>query len=211
MADRYQDRPFPSDADHDRGANVYVRRESDKLWELAQLTGQTDLFGTPAKPPVPLQSRANVRPQYALAEEEASAPAGPPSWRLRARGEAPPLQEYEEPEQPSPVHPLHRYAAPPAAASEQDHREPQQDTDEQPADPSRYDDVLYGPIKSVEPESAGDPAYPDDPYAYRRGYEQEPVPRTRSGWTVTIAAVFTLAVVLTGDCLGLSNLFWLSA
>ena len=90
MADRYQDRPFPSDADHDRGANVYVRRESDKLWELAQLTGQTDLCGTPAKTPVPLQSRANVRPQYAPAEAEASAPAGSPLQR--ATQEAPPQQ-----------------------------------------------------------------------------------------------------------------------
>ena len=198
MADRYQDRPFPTDADHDRGANPYLRGESEPLAELAQLIGQTDLFGTPAKPPVPLQSRANVRPQYALAEEEASAPAGPPSWRLRARQEAPPLQEYEEPEQPSPVHPLHRYAAPPPTASEQDHHEPQQDTAEQPADPSRYDDALYGSIQSVEPENAGDPAYPDDPYAYQRGYEQEPEPRTRSGWVVTVAAVLTLAVVGTG-------------
>src|SRR5712672_2976279 len=155
MADRYQDRPFPTDADHDRSANPYVRGESEPLAELAQLIGQTDPFGTPAKPPLSLQSRANVRPQYALAEEEAIAPAGPPPWRQRARQEAPPQQEFEEPEQPSPVHPLHRYAAPPAATSEQDHHEPQQqDTDEQPADPSRYDDALYGPIKSVEQENA---------------------------------------------------------
>jgi hypothetical protein len=187
MADRYQDRTFPTDADHDR----YLRDASEPLAELTQLIGETDPFGTTAKP-LPLQSRANVRPQYALAEEEAGAPAGPPPWRLRAR------QEYEEPERPSPVHPLLRYAAPPAAASEQGHREPQQDTDERPADPSRYDDVLYGPIKLVEPEIAGDPAYPDDPCAYQRGYQQEPVPRTRSGWAVTIAAVLTLAVVLAG-------------
>ena len=191
MADRYQDRPpFPTDVDHDRGANPRLH-ESEPLAELAQLIGQTDLFGTPAKPPVPLQSRANVRPQYALAEEEASAPAGPPSWRLRARGEAPPLQEYEESEQPSP-------AAPPAAASERNHHEPQQDTAEQPADPSRYDDPLDGSIQSVEPENAGDPAYSDDPYPYQRGYEQEPAPRTRSGWVVTVAAVMILAVVGTG-------------
>src|SRR6185295_12603158 len=186
MADRYQDRPFPSDADHDRGANVYVRRESDPLWELAQLTGQTDLFGTPAKPPVPLQSRTNVRPQYALAEA-ASAPAGPPPWRLRARQEAPPLQEYDEPEQPSPVHLLLRYAAPPATASEQNHHEPQQDAGKQ-----------HGLIKSVEQENARDPAYPDDPSAYRSGYEEEPEPRTRRGGIVTIAAVLALAVVGTG-------------
>jgi len=184
MADRYQDRPFPADAEHDRGA---VRRESDPLWELAQLTGQTgqtDLFGTPAKTPVPLQSRANVRPQYALAEA-ASAPAGPPPWRLRARQEAPPLQEYDEPEQPSPVHLLLRYAASPATSSEQDHHEPQRDTDEQ-----------HGPI--VEQEYARDPTYPDDPSAYRSGYEEEPEPRTRRGWVVTIAAVLALAVVGTG-------------
>jgi hypothetical protein len=185
MTDRYQDRPFPTDADHDRGANPYVRGETEPLAELAQLIGETDPFGTPAKP-LPLQSRANVRPQYAIAEEEASAPAGPPPWRQRARQEAPPLQ-------PSPVHPLHRYAARPSTASEQDHHELQQDTDEQPAHPSRYDDALYGPIKSVEQENA---RYPDDPYAYQRGCEPEP--RTRSGWVVTVAAVLALAVVGTG-------------
>jgi len=179
MADRYQDRPFPSDADHDRGANVYVRRESDPLWELAQLTGQTDLFGTPAKTAVPLQSPANVRPQYALAKA-ASAPAGPPQWRLRARQEAPPLQEYDEPEQPSPVHPMLRYAAPPATASEQDHHEPQQDAGEQ-----------HGLTKSVEQENARDPAYPDDPYAHQRGF----------GRMVAVAAVLALALVGTGAAL----------
>ena len=187
MADRYQDRPFPSDADHDRGANVYVRRESDPLSELAQLTGQTDLFGTPAKTPVPLQSRANVRPQYALAEA-ASAPAGPPPWRLRARQEAPPLQEYDEPEQPSPVHPLLPLRGP---ASHSVRTGPSRAT-------TRCTDEQHGPIKSVEQENARDPAYPDDPYAYQRGYEEEPEPRTRSGRMVTVAAVLALAVVGTG-------------
>src|SRR6266481_2817753 len=83
MADRYQDRPFPTDAGHDRGANPYVRGESDPLAELAQLVGQTDPFGTPAKPPLPLESRANVRPQYAPAEwaaaMEAARQAGSPA------------------------------------------------------------------------------------------------------------------------------------
>ena len=185
MADRYLDRPFPTDAEHDRGA---VRGECDPLAELAQLIGQTDPFGTPAKSPFPLQSRANVRPQYAPAEEETSAPAGPPPWRQRARQEAPPQQEYEY--QRSPGHPLNRYAAQPAAAPEQDHHEPQQDADEQPADPSRYDDGLYDPIKSVEQENA------DDPYAYQRGYEPEP--RRRSRGMVIVAAVLALAVVGTG-------------
>jgi hypothetical protein len=197
MADRYQDRPFPTDADHDRDANPHVCGESDPLAELAQLIGQTDPFGTAAKKSLPLQSRANVRPQYAHAEEEASAPARSPPWRQRARQEDPPQQEYEEPEQPSPLHPLHRYAAPPTAASEQDHHEPLQDTDEQPTDPSRYD-ALYGPIKSVEQENARDLAYPNDPYAYQRDDEDEPEPRKRSTGMVTVAAVLALAVVGTG-------------
>ena len=79
MADRYQDRPFPAD-DYDRGANPNspARGESDPLAELARLIGQTDPFGAAAKAPHPLQSRANVRPQYDQPEEDAGAPAGPP-------------------------------------------------------------------------------------------------------------------------------------
>ena len=63
MADRYQDRPFPS-ADQGRG-------EGDPLAELARLIGQNDPSGAAARPaPRPLQSRANVRPQqYDLPEE----------------------------------------------------------------------------------------------------------------------------------------------
>src|SRR6478752_4779823 len=74
-----QDRPFPTDAEHDRGA----------------VRGESDPFGTEAKTPRPLQSRANVRPQYAPAEAEAS--AGSPQWMQPARLEAPPQLEYEEP------------------------------------------------------------------------------------------------------------------
>jgi SPOR domain len=190
MAYPYQDRPFPTDADHDRGA---VRGESDPLAELAQLTGQTDPFGTAANPPLPLQSRANVRRQYAPAAAEASASGGSPPWRLRARQETPLQQKYEEPELEHPVHPWHRDAAPPAAASEQDYHEPRQDT--QPTDPSRYDDALYGLIKSAEQENARDPVYPNDRYAYQRGYQKEPAPRKRSRGMVTVAAVLGLAVV----------------
>ena len=120
---------FPTPT-YDRGANpnAPAKGESDPLAELARLIGQTDPFGTTAKPPHPLQSRANVRPQYdAVDEEEAAAPAGPPPWMQRARHEAPPQQEYQDPEpeyQPSPVHPLHRYAAQQPAAHEQDYHEP---------------------------------------------------------------------------------------
>jgi hypothetical protein len=206
MADRYQDRPFASDADYDRGANPTApsKGDSDPLAELARLIGQTDPFGTAAKTPHPLQSRANVRPQYdTVDEEEVSAPAGPPPWMQRARHEAPPQQEYQEPEpeyEPSPVHPLHRYAAQqPAAAQEQDYHEPEQQyADEQPVDPSRYDDALYGQLESGEQEYARDPAFPDDPYAYQSGYEEEPEPRKRSNGLMTVVAVLALAVVGTG-------------
>lgn len=204
MADRYQERPFPSDADYDRGANpnAQTKGDGDPLAELARLIGQTDPFGTAAKPPHPLQSRANVRPQYdAVDEEEASAPAGPPPWMQRARHEAPPQQEYEDPEpeyQPSPVHPLHRYAAPQPAAHEQEYQEPAPYADEQPVDPSRYDDALYGQLESGQQEYARDPAFPDDPYAYQSDYEEEPEPKKRSNGLMTVVAVLALAVVGTG-------------
>jgi hypothetical protein len=202
MADRYQDRPFPS-ADQGRG-------ESDPLAELARLIGQNDPSGPAARPaPRPLQSRANVRPQqqYDLPEDEPAAPPSPPSWMQRARHETPlpppPLpQEYpqaydDEPEyeQPAPVHPLHRYAAappPPLPPQAQNYQAPEQDyydepqqyaderqpyADEPQQDPSRYDDQLYGRLETGEHDYQRDPAYPDDPYAYQGEYEvEEPAP-----------------------------------
>ena len=208
MADRYQDRTFPS-ADQARG-------ESDPLAELARLIGQNDPLGAPAKPaPHPLQSRANVRPQqYDPPEEEPVAPSNPPSWMQRARHETPlpppPLpQEYDdEPEyqQPAPVHPLHRYSAQQpqapsheAPAQEQDYYEaPQQYADEPQQDPSRYDDALYGRLETGERDYQRDPAYPDDPYAYQGEYEEEPAPKKRSSGLMTVVAVLALAVVGTG-------------
>ena len=211
MADRYQDRTFPS-ADQARG-------ESDPLAELARLIGQNDPLGAPAKPaPHPLQSRANVRPQqYDPPEELPDSPPSPPAWMQRARHETPlpppPLpQEYEqkyddEPEyQPAPVHPLHRYAAQPpqvpahqAPPAQDYYEEPQQQyADEPQQDPSRYDDALYGRLETGEHDYQRDPAYPDDPYAYQGEYEEEPAPKKRSSGLMTIAAVLALAVVGTG-------------
>jgi hypothetical protein len=71
---------------------------------------------------------------------------------------------------------LHRYAA----ASEQDHHEPQ------------AADERYGLFKSVDQENT---RYLDDPYAHQRGYEEEPEPRTRRGGMVTVAAALALAMV----------------
>ncbi|MBR0697438.1 SPOR domain-containing protein [Bradyrhizobium lablabi] len=217
MADRYQNRPFPAADDYDRGSysDAAGKAESDPLAELARLIGQSDPFGSATKAalaPQPLQSRANIRPQpyQPLAEDEeedaAPAPAGPPQWMQRARHEPapPPLKhDYEEPQQayqPSPVHPLHRYAAQPAQpAPEPDFREedlPFHDNGHH-SDPSHYDDALYGQLEGGEQDLQRDPAYPDDPYAYQ-GYEEEPEPRRRTSGLITVAAVLGLAVVGTG-------------
>ncbi|MBR0872590.1 SPOR domain-containing protein [Bradyrhizobium tropiciagri] len=222
MADRYQNRPFPAADDYDGGAypDAAAKAESDPLAELARLIGQTDPFGTASKaqPPHPLLSRANARPP--AAEDDEAPPAGPPSWMQRARREAaapspPPPIEYDEPEQdyqPSAVHPLHRYAAPPAQPAPEpvaayqptQAYEPATAFDEEAQqhsaagqheqDPSRYDDALYGQLESGQQQDLErEPAYPDDPYAYQ-GYEEEPEPRRRSKGLIMVAAVLALGV-----------------
>lgn len=226
MAERYQNRSFPADDRRDPRSDPYAQghsqgyegyddphsAENDPLAELARLIGQSDQFADSAgraQPPHPLQSRANVRPQ----PYPAPAPpvASPPQWLQRARQEpAPQPQEYEEhydehyeePEyQPSAVHPLHRYGAQQAEPAHDYHEEqPFADADEAP-DPSRYDDALYGQIESEVQQFQRDPAYPDDPYAYQSGEEEEPAPRKRTGM-MTVAAVIALAVVGTGAAFG---------
>jgi hypothetical protein len=216
MADRYQDRPFPSQENYDRldrGVDTHGagRGETDPLAELARLIGQPDPLAGAAQPaPHPLQSRANIRPRYDLPEEDESAATSPPSWMQRARQEAapPPPQDYDEPEEyeHAPVHPLHRYPAPQAPALAQDYDdEPQryaaaepQDYAEPDPDPSRYDDALYGRIENGDQDYQRDSAYPEDPYAYQNDYEDEPPPKKRSSGLITVAAVLALAVVGTG-------------
>jgi hypothetical protein len=219
MAERYQERPYLG-ADYDRGDHHGAGRgESDPLAELARLIGQTDPVGSAAKPPPhPLQSRANIRPQYSapeqyeqqyddLPDEADSAPPSPPSWMQRGRHEPPPplpQQDYDdepEYEQPASVHPLHRYGAQQPQAHEQDYYEqPRFAAPEPQQDLSRYDDALYGRIESGEQDYQRDPAYPDDPYAFQNdGYEEEePAPKKRSSGLMTVAAVLALAVVGTG-------------
>jgi SPOR domain len=212
MADRYQNRPYPS-ADDARG-------EGDPLAELARLIGQNDQFGSaPAKPtPHPLQSRANIRPQP-YEPEDLDPPASPPSWMQRARHETPlppvppplppePEHQYEDERdyQPSPVHPLHRYSAQHQAPEpEQGYYDnaPQYAGSAEQPDPSRYDDALYGRLENGEHDYQRDPAYPDDPYAYQgEEYEEEPPPKKRSSGLMTVAAVLALAVVGTGAAFG---------
>ncbi|THD60789.1 MAG: SPOR domain-containing protein [Bradyrhizobium sp.] len=198
MADRYQDRPFPAhddyaEDDYDRSNHQHAsaRAESDPLAELARLIGQTDQFAI---------GRANVTPRSAARDQyqppepvDDGPPAGPPPWMQRANRQPVPQQE-----QPSPVHPLHRYATP--LATPEPHYQPAAPfaDDDQESDPSRYDEALYGQIATGE--EAHDPAYADDAYAYQDGYDEgaEGPARKRGGGMMTVGVILALAVLGTG-------------
>lgn len=175
MADRYQNRPFPTDLDYDRGTDAAGRAESDPLAELARLIGQTDPFAaTPPNPrpaphpfqpaphplqpaPHPLQSRANVRAQSYQPqpeEEEVDLPAGPPPWMQRTRHEVALPQQY--------------------AASSQDYAAPSQDYDEPELQPS-----AVHPLHRYAAQHAAPPAVPAPEYHEELPIEepaQEPDP-----------------------------------
>jgi cell division protein FtsN len=216
MAERYQDRHFPSGDDYDRagGPNASAKPEGDPLAELARLIGQTDPFGTIGRANLPLQPHAkpvarnasydsyeadNYRADNyeadsyeAPAEPDDAPPPSPPSWIQRAvRQEAPPppLQD----DYPSSVHPLHRYATehPPV----DDNYDPAHLFADAPQEPdlSRYDDALYGGFDS-DAQNAQQ-AYGEDSYAYdeEQNFEAEQEPRRRGGM-ITVVAVLALAV-----------------
>jgi hypothetical protein len=201
MADRYQGRPFPAD-DYDRGGDQHDSGGSDPLAELARLIGQTDPFGTtgrsnPPAPPAPrYQEPRFEEPQYEEPIEEEVPPHGPPAWMQRANARAVPQQRQAAAQEdyPSQVHPLRRHALP--APQYEDYAEEQADPQH---DPSRYDDALYGQLESGAQDYQREAAYPDDPYAYQEGYEDEPEePARKRGGLLTVAAVLALAVVGTG-------------
>ncbi|MCK1737230.1 SPOR domain-containing protein [Bradyrhizobium sp. 138] len=228
MAERYQDRPFPSD-DYGRGGDQHGKTESDPLAELARLIGQTDPFAaqsrqgarSPAAPPAQSYQDDDRQNDYQQDDAEPT-PPGPPSWMRRANVQPQPAQEPDYPVSVNPVHPLHRYSAQPAAP-EPDHHQPQayqdhayqgqayqqQDHAYQPQayqephqrpDPSRYDDALYGRLEAGEQDYQREPAYPDDPYAYQSDYPEAEVeePKKQRGGMMTVAAILALAVVGTG-------------
>jgi hypothetical protein len=175
MAERYQDRPFPSD-DY-RGGDQHG--SGDPLAELARLIGQTDPFaaqGRPgAHPPAaraPAQSHQDDdyrhdddQQDYA---EQAPPPPGPPSWMRRANVQ--PQTAPAEPAYPAsvnPVHPLHRYSAQPTAPEpEPDFRQPQTYPDQAYQAPG-YQDQAY---------QQHDQAYEQRDQAYQEQAYQQPDP-----------------------------------
>jgi hypothetical protein len=195
MANRYQDRPFPADHDHDRGgAYASAGGESDPLAELARLIGQTDPFGSLDRANQQIQPRAKARDQHPQPAPDNGAPAGPPPWMQRAIRQEPRQEEY-----PGAVHPPQRHA-PPHVAPESDYEQAQPFADaERESDPSRYDDALYGPLDSGAHDQHH-PAYADDAYVYEDSYgngAEDQLPRRRGGMAAVLA-VLALAVVGTG-------------
>jgi hypothetical protein len=211
MANRYHDRPFSADDAYDHGDDPHAPApgESDPLAELARLIGQTDPFSGMGRANQQVQPRSDAYEQYQpAAEADEGIAAGPPPWMQRAiRHEAPQHepqqhepQQHDAPEQdyPNAVHPLHRYAQHLEPQPGYDH-EPAHEQAEEPLDPSRYDDALYGQIDSGLHEAPYEQqAYSDDPYAYQDGDEAEDQPAKRRGGLTTVVVVLALAVVGTG-------------
>lgn len=221
MADRYQSRPSPRD-DYDRNDQFETGSgESDPLAELARLIGQTDPFGSGARtnqtaPQPQPQRRPEPREPYQApsVEPDDVAQAGPPPWMQRANARAvqsePPGQVYRDESdfRQAAVHPLHRYAAPHHDA-EQSHQQDPAYPDYDEADPSRYDDALYGQIETGAQDYQRQPAYPDDPYAYQEGYEEDldEEPEKRRGGLMTVFAILALAVLGTAGAFAYRSYF----
>ncbi|MCK1740812.1 SPOR domain-containing protein [Bradyrhizobium sp. 139] len=140
MAERYQDRPFPSD-DYGRGGDQHGNAENDPLAELARLIGQTDPFAAQGRPsarapaaPAPIQNQreddySQDDYQQDYAEQAPPPPPGPPSWMRRANVQPQPASaaESDYPVSVNPVHPLHRYSAQPTAPGPDFHQQAYQD------------------------------------------------------------------------------------
>ncbi|GMO28611.1 SPOR domain-containing protein [Bradyrhizobium sp. TM233] len=181
MAERYQDRPFPSD-DYGRGGAQHGKAESDPLAELARLIGQTDPFAAQSRPgahppaaPAPAQSyqdddyRQEDRQddyQQDYAEQATPAQPGPPSWMRRANVQPAPAPEPDYPVSVNPVHPLHRYSAQPAAP-EPDLHQPQAYQDH------AYQDHAYQG-QAYQGQAHHDQAYQPQDQAYQQQAYQEP-------------------------------------
>ncbi|MBW7968716.1 SPOR domain-containing protein [Bradyrhizobium sp. BR 10289] len=172
MAERYQDRPFPSD-DYGRGGDQHGKVENDPLAELARLIGQTDPFAAQGRPsahsPTPPPPSEGYRDDYQQDDDQqdyaepAAPPPGPPSWMRRANVQAPPAPA-PEPDYPvsvNPVHPLHRYSAQPAAPAPDFHQS--QAYQAQARQDHAYQDQAYQ-----------DQAYQQHDQAYQDQAYQEP-------------------------------------
>ena len=217
MADRYQNRPFPSD-DRGRGGGDQRRSgqvESDPLAELARLIGQSDTFAPPVRssapvspsaPPVRPSARSLAaawespdyhEPQVEGIEGYSESHQDPaPGWIRRANVQAQPAPHLQ-PENAE--HRWHGQGVEQGAESIEAELRAYQALGEQ-SDHSHYDDGQYDQIEAGDQDVHDDP---DNPYAYQDDYsehdvdEDQPVSRRRGGLKL-VAAILMLAVVGTG-------------
>jgi hypothetical protein len=171
MAERYQDRPFPSD-DYGRGGDQHGKAENDPLAELARLIGQTDPFaaeGRPSAPPPAVPPRSYQEDDYSQADyqqdyAEPTAPPQPPSWMRRANVQPqPPAPEPDYPVSVNPVHPLHRYSAQPTAP-EPDFHQPQAYQDGAYQDQAYHEPPYQGHAHQQQGQQQHDQAYQEQAY-----------------------------------------------
>lgn len=176
MAERYQNRPFPSD-DYSRGGDPHGKTENDPLAELARLIGQTDPFAAQGRPSAqpPAAPAQNYRDrdysqdddQQDLAEQ--APPPGPPSWMRRANVQPQPAPEPDYPVSVNPVHPLHRYSAQPAAP-EPDFQQPQAHQDHAYQDQAYQAQAYQAQAYQGHAHQQHDQAYQEQ--AYQEPYQQ---------------------------------------
>ena len=218
MANRYQDRPFPTEEQR-RSGDQPRGSDADPLAELARLIGQTDPFGNPGRSDSN-QREAGREPRFEasrldaprhgqLAEPDAAeVPPPQPSWIQRAKTLDTSRQGLERlANPPAPAQPDvaaqgynkqgyddHAYESSPSLAA--GYRD-QPGHPEQYAEQDRYDDALFGQMPAP-PQSE----YAESPYTYQdeddADYDQLP---KRRGGMVTVAVVVALAVLGTGGAL----------
>ena len=213
MADRYQNRPFPSD-DYGRGGDQHGagKVESDPLAELARLIGQPDPFAAPSRagarrPVAAFDSLDQHDPQAegiapdGYSEGYQDPVASQPAWMRRANVQPQPAP-YQQDEYPA----EHAWDGQDAelAGTEPGYHQPRayQAPAVQP-DLSRYDDALYGQVETGQEDYGSDPAYPDNPYADQDDYPEHDVDEAepegpRRGIMMIVAALVVFGFVGTG-------------
>ncbi len=184
MAERYRDRPFPTDNGfgHRSGSPSPQQSEGDPLAELARLIGQTDPFSSfgreqPSSHPEPFPARGS-------APDAGHAAPNTPSW-LRPSAQDSAAHRYGHDD------PYHRHDG--EAGRDYEQAPPFERQERQP-NTSRYDQVLFGQSEHDQASGAHydehDHPFDDDAY----GYHAEDQPRAHRG-KIAIIAVLTLAVL----------------
>jgi hypothetical protein len=78
------------------------------------------------------------------------------------------------------------------------------------ADPSRYDEALYGQFSPAQPDYQGEQDYQEDQFGYQDGYdeaEEEEAPKQRRGGKVMVVAVLALGVLGTSGAFAYRTYF----